>query len=70
MLVALQDPIVHMHQRKHWNLAFSSTAMKEYEVIVAKRIRELVGCLEGLLQRSDEEASAVVDVNKWFKYFT
>ncbi len=67
MLVALQDPIVHVHQGKHWNRAFSSAAMKEYEVIFAKRVRELVGFVEDLLQRSD---CAVVDVNKWFKYFT
>ena len=59
-----------MEQRKPWNRAFSSAAMKEYEVIVAKRVRQLVGCLEELIERSDERASAVVDIARWLKYFT
>ena len=70
MLVAQRDPILHLQQRKPWNRAFSSTAMKEYEILVAKRIRQLVGCLEGMIERSDEKASAVVDMNRWSKYFT
>ena len=69
-LVAQTDPILHMEQRKPWNRAFSSAAMKEYEVIVAKRVRQLVGCLEELIERSDERASAVVDIARWLKYFT
>ena len=70
MLVAQRDPILHMQQRKPWNRAFSSTAMKEYEIIVAKRVRQLVGCLEGMIERSDESANAVVDMTQLFKYFT
>lgn len=70
MLVAQRDPILHMHQRKPWNRAFSSTAMKEYEPIVAKRIRQLVGCLEDMTQRSDQKGSAVVNMAQWLKYFT
>ncbi len=70
MPVFLEYPIVHMHQGKHWNRAFSSAGMNEYEVIVERRVRELVGCLEDLSQRSNEEAWAVVDVHKLFKYFT
>jgi cytochrome P450 len=59
-----------MEQRKPWNRAFSSAAMKEYEIIVAKRVRQLVGCLGELIERSDEKTSAVVDVARWLKYFT
>ncbi|KAI9445739.1 high nitrogen upregulated cytochrome P450 monooxygenase 2 [Lactarius psammicola] len=70
MLSAQRDPILHMHQRKQWNRAFSSTAMKEYEIIVAKRIRQLVGCLEDMIQRSDQKANAVVDMTEWLKYFS
>jgi len=44
--------------------------MKEYEIIVAKRVRQLVGCLDDIVQRSDEKANAVVDINQWLKYFT
>ncbi|KAI9446339.1 high nitrogen upregulated cytochrome P450 monooxygenase 2 [Lactarius indigo] len=69
MLISQRDPILHMHQRKPWNRAFSSTAVKEYETIVAKRIRQLVGCLEAMIQRSDQKASAVVDMAEWLKYF-
>ena len=70
MLVAQPDPILHLEQRKPWNRAFSSAAMKEYEIIVAKRVRQLVGCLEDLIERSDEKATAVVDMTQWLKYFT
>ncbi|KAI9445851.1 high nitrogen upregulated cytochrome P450 monooxygenase 2 [Lactarius psammicola] len=70
MLIAQRDPILHMHQRKSWNRAFSSAAIKEYEIIVAKRVRQLVGCLDDMIQRSDQKANAVVDINQWLKYFT
>ena len=43
--------------------------MKDYEVIVAKRIRQLVGCLEDITRKSDEKATAVVDMTAWLKYF-
>ncbi|KAF8258325.1 cytochrome P450 [Lactarius quietus] len=69
MLVAQSDPVLHMEQRKPWTRAFSSAAMKEYEIIVAKRIRQLVGCLEELVERSDGKANAVVDMTRWLKYF-
>ena len=61
--------MLHAEQRKPWNRAFSSTAMKEYEILVAKRVRQLVGCLENMIGRSDEKASAVVDMTLWLKYF-
>jgi cytochrome P450 len=70
MLVGQPDPILHMEQRKPWTRAFSSAAMKEYEIIVAKRIRQLVGCLEDLIEKSDGKANAVVDMARWLKYFT
>ena len=69
MLVAQLDPILHARQRKPWNRAFSSAAMKEYETIVAKRVRQLVGCLEDIIKRSDEKANAVVDMTQWMKYY-
>ncbi|KAH9057217.1 high nitrogen upregulated cytochrome P450 monooxygenase 2 [Lactarius vividus] len=70
MLIAQRDPILHMHQRKSWSRAFSSVALKEYEIIVAKRVRQLVGCLDDVIQRSDQKANAVVDMTRWSKYFT
>ena len=43
--------------------------MKEYEIIVAKRARQLVGCLEDMIEKSDEKASAVVDFTLWLNFF-
>ena len=58
-----------MEQRKPWTRAFSSTAMKEYEVLVAKRVRQLVGCLEDTIERSDKNANTTVNMSQWLKYF-
>jgi cytochrome P450 len=58
-----------MQQRKPWNRAFSSTAVKEYEVIVAKRTRQLIGCLDNLVRGSDRK-EGVLDVAAWLTYFT
>ncbi|KAI0306837.1 high nitrogen upregulated cytochrome P450 monooxygenase 2 [Multifurca ochricompacta] len=69
-LIEQRDPIQHMHQRKPWNRAFSSTALKEYESIVAKRIRQLVGCLEDRVHSSDQKEGAVLDMAQWMNYFT
>ncbi|KAN0137390.1 Cytochrome P450 [Lactarius tabidus] len=70
MLIARTDPISHMEQRKPWNRAFSSAAVKEYEIIAANRIRQLVGCLEDMIERSDEKTNAVVDMTQWMRYFS
>ncbi|KAF8258322.1 high nitrogen upregulated cytochrome P450 monooxygenase 2 [Lactarius quietus] len=70
MLIAQRDPILHMEQRRSWNRAFSSAGMKEYELIMAKRVKQLVGCLEDIIERSDEKATAMVDMAQWLKYFS
>ena len=59
-----------MQQRKLWGRAFSSTALKEYELIVAKRTRQLIDCLENLVHGSDCEGDVVLDVAAWLNYFT
>ena len=43
--------------------------MKEYEIVVAKRVRQLVSCLEGVIEKSGENGDTVVDMTKWLKYF-
>ena len=58
-----------MQQRKPWTQAFSSTAMKEYEGIVANRIRQLLGCLENLVHGSARKEGASLDVAAWLRYF-
>jgi len=37
---------------------------------VAKRVRQLVGCLEDMIERSDKKAHATVDMTRWLKYFS
>ena len=59
-----------MKQRKTWNRAFSSTAVKEYEIILVKRSRQLIGCLENLVRGSDRKEGVVLDVATWLNYFT
>jgi cytochrome P450 len=69
-LIGQRDPVKHMHQRKPWNRAFSSAALKEYEIIVAKRTRQLLGRLENSVLESDRKDGAVLDMTKWFSYFS
>ncbi|KAH9959236.1 high nitrogen upregulated cytochrome P450 monooxygenase 2 [Russula dissimulans] len=69
-LIGQRDPVKHMHQRKPWNRAFSSAALKEYEIVVAKRTRQLLGRLENSVLESDRKDGAVLDMTKWFSYFS
>jgi cytochrome P450 len=59
-----------MHQRKPWNRAFSSTAMKEYEDIVANRMKQLSSHLEKLVHGSSRKEGALLDIAAWLNYFT
>ena len=68
-LIDQRDPFMHMHQRKPWNRAFSSTSLKEYEVVLATRARQLVSCLEDRVNGSDQKLGVVLDVATWFSYF-
>jgi len=43
--------------------------MKEYEDIVANRVRQLVSCLENLVHRSAPKDSALLDIAAWLNYF-
>ena len=44
--------------------------MKEYEDIVANRIRQLVSCLESMVYRSASKEGALLDIATWLNYFT
>jgi len=59
-----------MHQRKPWNRAFSSAAIREYELIAAKRTRQFIGCLDDAVRRPTGEKETVLDMTAWFNYFT
>ncbi|KAI9507521.1 high nitrogen upregulated cytochrome P450 monooxygenase 2 [Russula earlei] len=69
-LLAQRDPVKHLHLRKPWNRAFSSAALKEYEVILASRTRQLVNCLGDLVHESGRNDGAVLDIAAWFIYFS
>jgi cytochrome P450 len=58
-----------MQQRKPWNQAFSSAAVKKYEGMVANRIRQLLACLENLVHESDRKESSPLDMAAWLRYF-
>ena len=45
-------------------------AMKEYEDIVANRIRQLLSSLEDLVHRSASKEGALLDIAAWLNYFT
>jgi cytochrome P450 len=68
-LIDQRDPIEHMNQRKPWNRAFSTAALKEYELYLATRVRQLVGCLEDRINGSEQKSGVVLDVAAWFSYF-
>ncbi len=58
-----------MVQRKPWNRAFSSAALKEYEGLLATRAKQLISCIEDRIHGSDRKDAAVLDMAKWFSYF-
>src|SRR6266404_3140763 len=68
-LASQRDPVMHVHQRKPWNRAFSSVSLKEYEGILAKRARQLLSCIEDRIHRSGQKDGVVLDMAKWFSYF-
>jgi len=45
-------------------------AMREYEDIVADRIRQLSSCLEKLVNGPARKEGALLDIGAWLNYFT
>ncbi|KLO09304.1 high nitrogen upregulated cytochrome P450 monooxygenase 2 [Schizopora paradoxa] len=64
-LVSLRDLHEHARQRKPWNRAFSTSAVKDYEVVVARRALQLADCLE----KASAASQRGVDLSKWFGHF-
>ncbi|KAI0319719.1 high nitrogen upregulated cytochrome P450 monooxygenase 2 [Amylostereum chailletii] len=70
-LIAQRDPVAHAQQRRPWNRAFSSAAMKDYEVIIAQRARQLVHRWEDIiLAQPGNVREATLDVGAWMGYFS
>ena len=61
MMIALQDTALHLQRRRPWARAFTSAAVRGYEELVSKRVKQLIGELEKQKGR--------VDLNEWFKCF-
>jgi len=60
-----RDTARHSKQRRAWDKAFNSGALKDYEQLFIKRVQELLEHL-GSRARSGE----VVDISRWMKYFS
>ncbi|THG95018.1 hypothetical protein EW026_g6557 [Hermanssonia centrifuga] len=61
-LIAFRDSTEHARRRKPWNRAFNTTAIKEYQPIISKRVTQLVDRLA--------EQKGTVDLAKWISFFT
>ena len=64
-MIAIRSAHEHAVRRKRWNRAFSTSAVKDYEVVVARRALQLADCLEKASAASDRG----VDLSKWFGHF-
>ncbi|KAI0301724.1 high nitrogen upregulated cytochrome P450 monooxygenase 2 [Multifurca ochricompacta] len=69
-LIASRDAADHARKRKSWNHAFTSAALKEYEVIITRRLRQLVECIDNSIKESaKEKRGSLVNICAWFEYF-
>jgi len=62
-LLALRDPHEHARRRRPWTRAFNTPALKEYQVVIDKRVSQLV---DALSQRIGQN----VDLAEWISWFT
>ena len=62
MFVGIMNPEEHLRRRRAWNRAFSTTAIKGYEDLVAARARLLIDKLG--------EQPGEVSLNKWMNNFS
>ena len=61
-MVGIQDTVVHLGRRRAWNRGLSPGAIKEYEVVLAGRVKQLVQQL-GAQPRN-------VTLDTWLSYFS
>ncbi|KAJ7352392.1 cytochrome P450 [Mycena albidolilacea] len=64
-LLALRDPEEHARRRRAWNRAFSTPALKDYEVLIDARISQLVDILTTKIA-----SQKPVDLSKWLGWLT
>lgn len=61
-ITGLRELDLHMERRKLWNRGFNSAALKDYEIIVIRRGKQLIEALEA--------RKGAVDISTWLGYFT
>lgn len=64
-LLALRDPEEHARRRRAWNRAFSTPALKDYEVLIDARISQLVDILTTKIASQKS-----VDLSRWLGWLT
>ncbi|KAF7375220.1 hypothetical protein MSAN_00408600 [Mycena sanguinolenta] len=64
-LLALRDPEEHARRRRAWNRAFSTPALKDYEILIEVRISQLVDILTTKIASKKS-----VDLSKWLGWLT
>ncbi|KAJ7454733.1 cytochrome P450 [Mycena latifolia] len=62
-LLALRDPEEHARRRRAWNRAFSTPALKDYEILIDARVSQLVDILT-------TKIGTPVDLSKWLGWLT
>lgn len=62
-IIAQRDPVEHKRRRRTWDRAFSSAAIKNYDVIVIKKVREL-------MEQFEKRAGQEIDLSMWMTYFS
>ncbi|KAF8516666.1 cytochrome P450 [Gautieria morchelliformis] len=61
-ILHLTDPNEHTQRRRLWSNAFSTSALKGYQVLLARRVEQLVENLESRV--------GIVDLSRWISFFS
>ncbi|KAI0086977.1 cytochrome P450 [Irpex rosettiformis] len=61
-LIALRSNAAHAAQRKAWNRAFNTTALKTYEPVIGRRVVQFASAIEA--------QNGTVDLAQWLSFFT
>lgn len=60
-LISCQDPVEHARRRRPWNRAFSTSSLREYQPVIARRALQLLDALQN--QGSE------LDLAQWISFF-
>ncbi|CAL1712458.1 unnamed protein product [Somion occarium] len=63
-LIAIRDPALHNRRRRPWTRALNTASVKEFQPLIAKRVKQLVDRLE------QQSSSKEIDLSQWISYFT